>query len=335
MSKIECFECGHLVEPRIEERTETLPVRGEATKVRAQVAVCPECGADMSVEELDDATLVAAFNAYRQKHGLMTPDRMRELRKEYGLSVRAFSLLLGWGEVTLHRYESGSLQDDAHEATLRLAEDPANVKTLLIANRHKLTARQRQQLETRLRTIEDETHASNEMSCAEPAMIREQQDVYSGWVLMRLSKLREMVLFFAQLPNMYETKLNKLLFYADFKHYEQHSVSVSGSPYLAFPYGPVPRDCPRLEADLLECGDLAAEEVFFSDEVSGTVFKASREPDLTVFTEEELATLRDIANRLGHRTSKELSDLSHQERAWKETPQRKMISYELASSLRI
>src|SRR5450759_4304477 len=117
--KLECLECGKLVTPKIVERTETLPVRGEPTEVLARVAVCTECNADMSVEELDDATLVAAFNLYRQKHGLMTPEEMRRLRGRYGLGVRPFSLLLGWGEITLHRYESGSLQDAAHEATLR------------------------------------------------------------------------------------------------------------------------------------------------------------------------------------------------------------------------
>jgi len=289
----------------------------------------------MSVEELDDKTLVTAFNVYRKKHGLMTPDQIRELRRKYGLSVRAFSLLLGWGEITLHRYESGSLQDDAHEASLRLAENPANIEVLLATNGHKLTAHQRGKLQAQLKTIGNGTYAFDRSCYAEPAMIREQQDVYSGWVPMRLSKLREMVLFFAQLPNMYETKLNKLLFYADFKHYKQHRVSISGSPYLAFPYGPVPRHCPRIETDLVECGDLIAEEIFFSDEVSGTAFKANRSPDLTLFTEEELATLHEVASRLGQRTSKELSELSHQELAWKDTPQRRMISYALASSLRM
>jgi putative zinc finger/helix-turn-helix YgiT family protein len=152
--KLECFECGRLVTPRVEERKETLPVRGEPTEVLARVAVCPECDADMSVENLDDATLVAAFNLYRQKHGLMTPEEMKRLRERYGLGVRPFSLLLGWGEITAHRYEGGSLQDAAHEAALRLAEDPANIRVYLSANGHKLTTRQRAGLETHLQAIE-------------------------------------------------------------------------------------------------------------------------------------------------------------------------------------
>jgi len=328
----ECFECGKVVEPRIEERREVLPVRGEDTEVLARVGVCPECGADMSIEELDDATMVAAFNMYRQKHGLMAPEEMRRLRVRYGLSVRAFSLLLGWGEITAHRYESGSLQDGAHEAALRLAEEPANIRVFLTANGHKLTARQRAGLERHLQAVEAET-----LVCApldeERFVVREERDEYGGWAPMQLSKMREMMVFFATLPDMYATKLNKLLFYADFGHFRDFGVSISGSPYLAMQFGPVPQHYPWIEEDLLEGGDLSTEEIFFKKGGGGIVLCAAREPDLSAFSAEEIATLQRIARVLGHKTSKRLSELSHDERAWTATPTRSMIPYDLARDL--
>ncbi len=179
--KLECFECEQLVEPRIEERKETLPVRGEPVEVLARVGVCPECGADMSVPELDEATLVAAFNQYRSRHGLMTPEEMRRLRERYGLGQRAFALLLGWGEITLHRYESGSLQDDAHNAQLKMAEDPANIRILLETNGHKLTARQRARLETRLREVEGDSAVER----TNPFVAREDRGIYGDAVRPR------------------------------------------------------------------------------------------------------------------------------------------------------
>lgn len=333
MRQLGCFECGATVEPRIEERTGTLPVRGEDTEVLARVAVCPQCGADMSVEELDDATLVAAFNLYRQRHGLMTPEEMRGLRERYGLGVRPFSLLLGWGEITLHRYEAGSLQDAAHEATLRLAENPANLRVLLTANGHKLTTRQRARLESRLSAIEVDATAAGGLRDAFVA--REEQDAYSGWVPMQVSKVREMILHFASLPDMYETKLNKLLFYADFSHFKHNGVSISGAPYLAFPFGPVLRDCPRVEEDMLEGGELTADERFFADGGSGTVFSAGRKADMTVFSADERATLVRIAEQLGGKSSRELSEMSHSESAWRDTPERSMIDYAKATKLSI
>ncbi|MDP2181851.1 MAG: DUF4065 domain-containing protein [Actinomycetota bacterium] len=333
MQELECFECGRLVTPRIEERLQTLPVRDEPTEVLAKIGVCPECGADMSVEEFDNATLVAAFNSYRQKHGLMAPEEIHRLRKRYGLGVRPFSLLLGWGEITLHRYESGSLQDAAHEAGLRLAEEPANIRILLGANGHKLTARQRARLEAHLQAIENGVRAASAPELQDRFVAREEQDAYGGWVPLRLSKLREMLLYYASMPNMYATKLNKLLFYADFAHYKRHRVSISGSPYLAFQHGPVPQHYSWIEADLVESEELGIEEVFFPSGDSGTVLRSLRKPDMSLFSAEELATLRRVADELAGLTSKALRDRSHAEKAWAKTPQRKMISYEMADEL--
>lgn len=335
MRLLECFECGATVEPRVEERAEVLPVRGEDTEVLARVAVCPECGTDMSVEELDDATLIAAFNLYRQHHRLMSPDEMRALRGHYGLGVKPFSLLLGWGEITMHRYEAGSLQDAAHEAGLRMAEEPANIRVLLSANGHKLTTRQRARLEAHLAGIEAGTAAAEADSLQDAFVVREEQDTYSGWVPMQVSKSREMILYFTSLPGMYETKLNKLLFYADFSHFKHCSVSISGASYLAFQHGPVLQHYPRIEEDLLENGDLLVEERFFSNGGSGTVFSAGRSVDLSVFSTDEQATLGRIARELGAKTSKQLRDMSHAEAAWRDTPERSMIDYAKAAELSI
>ncbi len=329
----ECFECGALVTPTIETRLETLPVRGEPTQIKAQVGVCPECGADLSIEELDDATLVAAFNSYRRNHGLMTPEQMRQLRDRYGLGVRPFSLLLGWGEITLHRYESGSLQDAAHEAALRLAEEPANIRVYLNANGHKLTARQKARLETHLQALNDGDRAACAPELQDRFVAREEQDVYGGWVPQQVSKLREMILYFAALPGMYVTKLNKLLFYADFTHYKHHRVSISGSAYLALQYGPVPQHYSQIEADLIDSDILEIREVFFESGDSGTVLTASRQPDLSLFSKEEIETLQCIERELSRLTSRALSERSHAEKAWTETPPRQLISYEKASAL--
>jgi putative zinc finger/helix-turn-helix YgiT family protein len=330
---LECFECGHLVTPTIEERIEVLPVRGEDVEVCARVGVCPHCGVDMSVTELDEATLITAFNTYRQRHGLLAPEEMVRLRERYGLGQRAFSLLLGWGEITLHRYESGSLQDAAHNAQLRMAADPANVRILLEANGHRLTVRQRAKLEVALGALEAGGTASDACSCEDRFVVREEQDAYGGWRKLEVSKLREMMIFFARLPEMFPTKLNKLLFYADFLHFKRHGVSISGSPYLAFPYGPVPDHYGTIRADLCESGALATREVYGPD-WGGEILTAERAVDKDLFTAEELETLQEVATGLAGLTASRIAELSHKEAAWSNTPHRDMISYEWAKELK-
>lgn len=332
MNEILCLSCDQEVSPRIEERLETYPVHGEAISVNAKVAVCPGCGEDIDVEELDDASLLAAFEEYRRRHHLMTPDEMRSLRGRYGLGVRAFALLLGWGELTLHRYESGSLQDDAHETQLRMATSAENMRTMLAKNGHKLTARQRATVEARLA---DESGAES-LGCEianESFLVREDQDEYGGWRKQELSKLREMMVFFSALPSVYPTKLNKLLFYADFLHFKLHSVSITGTAYLAFQHGPVPAHYDRLLVDMYEGGDLAKEEVDFPDGSGGERLHPEREPDLSLFAPDELETMRRVADALGRLSSKQLRERSHAEKAWNETPVKAMISYERAPEL--
>ena len=143
MSTTFCPACMKDADVRIEGRRETLPVRGEDIEVEARVAVCSTCGEDIWLDELEGETLARAFAEYRRRRRLLQPDEMARIRRRWGLGQRAFALLLGWGEVTLHRYESGSLQDAAHDAQLRMAERPENIRTLLEAHGERLTPRQR------------------------------------------------------------------------------------------------------------------------------------------------------------------------------------------------
>lgn len=149
-----CAQCMKETDVRIDNRCEVLPVRGEDVEVEAPVAVCSVCGEDVWLDEMEDATLGRAFAEYRRRHSLLQPDDVRRIRGLWGLGQRAFSRLLGWGEITLHRYESGSLQDSAHDAQLRLAERPENVRVLLNANGRRLTTRQRDAVERRLQEAE-------------------------------------------------------------------------------------------------------------------------------------------------------------------------------------
>ncbi|MHB1452321.1 MAG: type II TA system antitoxin MqsA family protein [Coriobacteriia bacterium] len=150
MERTFCPECMAMREYDVIDRQETYPVRGDDVTVDARVAVCRVCANDIGMTEFDDAALQAAFSVYRARHDLLQPEQIREIRSRYGLGQKAFARLLGWGDVTLARYETGSLQSEAHDATLRLVEDPQNVRRLLDLNHDKLSAEQVATVEARL-----------------------------------------------------------------------------------------------------------------------------------------------------------------------------------------
>ncbi len=141
-TRVFCPECDAECVPRSTIRRETLMVRGEPQAVTADVAVCPACGEDLVDAARDDHTLVSAYNAYRQRHGLLQPRDIRRLRERYHLSQRLMAQIVGLDLVTLQRYEAGALQTDAHEALLRRLGDPQSAYDLATHHRNHLSLRQ-------------------------------------------------------------------------------------------------------------------------------------------------------------------------------------------------
>ncbi len=333
MSTTFCPTCMKGIEARMEERREVLLVRGEEIDVPARVAVCSTCGQDLWSNEHDDQTLAEAFAEYRRRHGLLQPGEMTRIRRQWGLGQRAFSLLLGWGEITLHRYESGSLQDGAHDAQLRMAERADNVRILLASNGDRLTRRQREAVELRLREAEDrEEEVLCEDEDLEHLLAREAVGPYGGDAPVSLAKVREMILFFSAIPDMYVTKLAKLMFYADFLHYKEHTTSITGLAYAHLPRGPVPERYERIRDDLVENGLVSIEERLGLD-WSGEVLSAERAPRLDVFSSSEVRVLEFVRERLGSLTSKAVSERSHSETAYASTGMGERIPYSAAREL--
>lgn len=61
---------------------------------------------------------------------------------------------------------------------------------------------------------------------------------------LKRDKLEQAILFFLHDPHIVQlgrTKLMKLLYFADFDHYERHHESITGARYYKLPFGPSPR----------------------------------------------------------------------------------------------
>lgn len=63
---------------------------------------------------------------------------------------------------------------------------------------------------------------------------------FSGFRKPSFERLSEMVVFFSHTLPSYKTKMNKLLFYADFLAFRESGLSISVATCKAIPYGPVP-----------------------------------------------------------------------------------------------
>ena len=63
-----CEKCNKEVETVIVTKKENYTVHGETIEVDAKVRVCKACGEELFDEELDNATLLAVYEKYHERH---------------------------------------------------------------------------------------------------------------------------------------------------------------------------------------------------------------------------------------------------------------------------
>ena len=95
-------------------------VRGERFPCQKHVARCRKCGEEVFVQEIADQDLVLAFETYKKRVGLLTAEEIRRFRKSKGLSATRLAKILGLGEKTITRFETGDIQSKAVDTSIRL-----------------------------------------------------------------------------------------------------------------------------------------------------------------------------------------------------------------------
>ena len=140
-------------------------------------------------------------------------------------------------------------------------------------------------------------------------------------------KVYQIIRFFAETLQPWKTKLNKLLFYADFLHYKFYGTSISGLKYAAIDHGPVPNDYALLlsSGEKKDFFDIVYQEA--GEDIIGEKIIPSPRTSFNsdLFTEEEKKIMDHIANRFRNVTASELVKMTHKEKAWQENVKRKAI----------
>ncbi|MGD0971489.1 MAG: type II TA system antitoxin MqsA family protein [Desulfobaccales bacterium] len=333
MPKDICWNCGKETDLEHIENYEDISVRGEVISVLVKYFKCHECGGEYEDSQSSYDPLALAYKEYRQRHNMMQPDEIRGLRQRYGLTQRDLSKLLGWGEVTLCRYENGALQENSHDTTLRLIkDDPHILLNLVIQNGDFLPIKKRERLISLLENEIQETHSF-------PLILEElfgkyAPDILCGFRKLNLDKVFQAIIFFC-VDGTLKTKLNKLLFYSDFKHYKNNALGITGLRYIHLIYGPVPDNYEHYYATLQDNeGAIRVDEQFIGDYV-GEVLSAVQKPDLSIFSDAEIKTLIEVKQFFKSYSASRIKEFSHREKGYRETSDGEIIPYFYADHLQI
>lgn len=137
-----------------------------------------------------------------------------------------------------------------------------------------------------------------------------------------------MLYFLQQINNtsLGKTKLMKLLYYADYEWIQKKRRSLTGDSYIALQHGPVPKHAKEVLQHLKNRGIIRIEQTKLGD-YDQERYLPLQEPDLSVFTREEIDHLAGIAQRFEHWSAKQMSDLSHEEFPWQSTKPKEEILF--------
>lgn len=150
---------------------------------------------------------------------------------------------------------------------------------------------------------------------------------------MHLDKFKQVLLYVlekcAGKPNVGETVLYKLLYFADFNYYEIYETHLSGAQYKKLPFGPVPHQADQILSQLAENGEIQRFRVEYHG-YPQTRFIPLVKPDLTQLTAAETEILDQTIERFADWSAKAISDYSHKDLPWKATQDGDWIDFELA-----
>ena len=327
-----CPICEKITELEVIREKNDFRIRGEEIEVDVEYLRCLECNGEFEDPKSKEDPLEKAYREYRNRYNMMQSEEILDLRKRYSLTQRELSRLMGCGGATLSRYENGALQDDSHDRFLKLLKNPNNMQRLIITNGDFLPTEKRNRLL-------NELSASLSETCSLPELFKEiygkyEPDILSGFNHLHLDKLLESIKYFS-LGGVLKTKLCKLLFYSDFKHFKDNAVSITGARYAHAHHGPVPDNYEYYFATLIhDEKSISIEELDYGEYV-GEKFVAEISPDLKVFSESELAVIEYVKRYFSSFNASKMRDFSHKEKGYNETSNGELISYEHAESLQI
>lgn len=148
----------------------------------------------------------------------------------------------------------------------------------------------------------------------------------------KIEKFKQVLLYLLEQcggkPNVGETVVYKLLYFADFNFYELYEEQLTGATYRKLPFGPVPVEFQEIVQDMKKDGVLTV----VKDEYYGysqTRYIPLRKADLNELKASEKKVLDEVIDQLSDRTATWISDYSHEDIPWKATADKEIIDYEL------
>ncbi len=323
-------------EMTIQKEWRTMNFRKDQFTVLFHSYRCDKTGEQFEDEEFSELNYNQLINQYRQKYSILFPEQIINIREKYGISATKMSEILGFGANSYRQYERGEVPSQSNSRLIQLAADPHEFKKLVDVC-SSLKPKEKEKLYHKIQLVIEEQKNSKSVRFLEDYFFEAcLPNSLTGFKIPNLKKFTEMVVYFTEVMQPWKTKLNKLLYYADFYMYKKNGFSISGVQYRAIPMGPVPNNFNTIFEYLANNDDVDIYYITFPNGGVGEQFnpnsKRKFNPDL--FSENERAILKLIAEKYKNISTSKIIELSHEEKGWIENnTEMKIIDYKYSFDL--
>jgi len=131
----ECFEKADLIEVAV---TEEVTIKEDTFENTHYYMKCSNCGELFKKSNHIDRNYLSDYEIYRSRNKLLQPEEIIEIREKYELSQRQFAKILGIGNSTLSRIESGALQSEYQNSLFVLSRSPISFRNLIRSKKDSL-----------------------------------------------------------------------------------------------------------------------------------------------------------------------------------------------------
>lgn len=234
--------------------------------------------------------------------------KIKQLREEAGISQEDLSKKAGISRTALVQIEKGKRKVCADELKKFSEIFEVSADTLL--------------------GVEEETEVILEKAGKKP----ESPGLRISVPHVKKAKFKQVLLYLlehcAGKPNVGQTVIYKLLYFADFNFYEMYEEQMTGATYRRQQYGPVPVEFTSIMKDMEKHGEIKEIKDNYYD-FPQKRYIPLKKADLNQLKASEKEVLDQVISQLSDKCAADISAYSHEDMPWKATKDGEVLDYEL------
>ena len=335
--RVYCPYCKKEVEYKIEKRN-IKEFKGIEINTYENVAVCKECHQDLYVNEIEEKNNERIYELYREKANIIKPQDIVDLREKYDISQRELTSILGFGKMTINRYERGGVPTKSQSDYIKLLienDDKFIEKVKEAYKKNNINEKTYEKIVSKeLNNNVSKKEVQDNIRKYLKFVLNRKPDIYNGYKVLDIEKIENIISYIAsKVKNLTITSLNKYLWYIDMLSFNQRSIGITGLTYQNQKFGPTIIDKKYDEISLLD--DKYTREDIETENGNTTKIISNENYNLDQISDTERKIIDTIIKILKNKSVTDISELSHKEEGWKKTKRFERISFEYAMKLNI